>query len=42
MISKILIAIGFLFLLVTVGPWVIDTVTALLQGAEDIKNSVRP
>lgn len=42
MIAKILIAVGFLFLLVTVGPWLIDLVMTVIQTGEQIKNGVNP
>lgn len=42
MIAKALIAIGFLFLLVTVGPWVIETVSALIEAGQQVKDAVNP
>lgn len=42
MIAKLLIAVGFLFLLVVAGPTIIEWVTALLQAGQTIKDSVKP
>ena len=40
MIAKLLIAVGFLFLLVTAGPTVIEWVLALIQAGENVRNVI--
>lgn len=40
MIAKILILVGFLFLLVTVGPWVIDLINSLGEAGNNVKEII--